>query len=116
MEFVDLEPHAGRVDQLGEQHAALDERDRAAVLRRRGEHVVGRGDPRRHVLHDDRGLAGNVLAEMARRHPRLQIVPAAHAGADDERDLPARVELIRGGRRRATPISIAAKAADFTRT
>ena len=51
---------------------------------------------RRHVLHDDRGIAGNVLAEMARGHARLQVVAAADAGADDEGDLLAGVEILLG--------------------
>jgi hypothetical protein len=101
MEFLDLEASAGGIDQLGQQHSALDQCDRGAVLRSRAEHVVGRRDARRHVLHDQRRLARDVLAEMARRQPRLQVVAAAHAGAHDEGDLLAGIEVVRRGRGRS---------------
>ena len=41
------------------------------------------------------GIAGDVPGEMARRHPRLQVVAAAGSGADDDGDLLAGVEILR---------------------
>jgi NADPH:quinone reductase-like Zn-dependent oxidoreductase len=41
-------------------------------------------------------MAWNVPAEMPRNQSRLQVVAAADAGADDKRDLLARVELLAG--------------------
>ena len=67
VEFVDLEPHAGRIDQLGEQDAALEQRDRGAVLRRRAEHVLAAAIRDGMFCTTIEGLPGNVLAEMARR-------------------------------------------------
>ena len=62
------------------------------------EHEIGGGDAagRRHVLHHDGRIAGNMLAEMARRRARLQIVSAADAGADDEGDLLAGIKILLG--------------------
>ena len=40
----------------------------------------------RHVLRHDGRLARNVLAEMARQQPPIEVVAAADAVADDERD------------------------------
>ena len=74
------------------------------------EHVVGGRDPRRHVLHDDRGIARDVLAEMPRGHPRLQVVAAADAGADDEGDLLAGVEILGRRGRRTDSAAVAAAA------
>ena len=60
------------------------------------EHEIGGGHAAggRHVLHDDGRIAGNVLAEMARRGARLQVVSAADAGADNEGDLLAGIEIL----------------------
>src|SRR4029077_19370320 len=46
-----------------------------------------------HVLHDDRRMAGNELAEVARKQPRIDVVAAARPGADNEIDLPSLVEV-----------------------
>jgi hypothetical protein len=43
-------------------------------------------------LHDDRRIAADVAAEMARHQPREQVVAAADGGASDERDLLVGVE------------------------
>src|SRR5437016_5870642 len=40
----------------------------------------------RHVLRDDGRLAGNVLAEMARDQPAVEVVAAAGGIADRDRD------------------------------
>ena len=95
-EFLDLEARAGRIGQLGEQHAALDQRHGGAVLGRAAEQEIGAGHAAggRHVLHDDGRIAGDVLGEMPRRGARLQVVAAADAGADDEGDLLAGVEIL----------------------
>src|SRR5258707_14485911 len=57
--------------------------------------IIGRRETARarHVLHDDARSARDMLAEVARHQTRLSIVAAARAGADDERYLPAGVEL-----------------------
>jgi hypothetical protein len=62
--------------------------------------VVGGGDARRHVLHDDCGMARDMLAEMARGDARLQVVAAAGPGTDNEADLLAGVEILAMSRRR----------------
>ena len=95
VELAEIEPDRRRIPVLDQQHAALDERDGGAVLGRDVEHVVGGGEAagRRHVLHDDGGIAGDVPADMARHQPRLGVVAAARRRADDQRDLLAGVEL-----------------------
>jgi len=40
----------------------------------------------RHVLHDDRRIAGNMLANMTRRKPRPKIVAAARGRRHDDGD------------------------------
>ena len=47
------------------------------------------------------GLPGMCLPRWRAVTPRLQVVAAAHAGADDEGDLLAGVEIVRRGRRRS---------------
>src|SRR4029078_7383743 len=46
---------------------------------------------------DDRGIAGDVPAEVPRRDPRLKVVAAARAGADHDGELLAGVEVLGGG-------------------
>jgi hypothetical protein len=50
----------------------------------------------RHVLHDDAGLAGNVIGEMAREQTRILVIAAARAETDHDADGLAFVELGRG--------------------
>ncbi len=40
----------------------------------------------RHVLHDDRSGARDILDDVTRREPRPEIVAAAGGGSDDHRD------------------------------
>jgi hypothetical protein len=47
----------------------------------------------RHVLHDHFRIAGNDVPEMARQQPGIDVVAAARAGADDQIDLLAPVEV-----------------------
>ena len=64
--------------------------------------IIGRDDGRRagHVLHQDRRIAGNVLAVVARQNARPQIVTAAGGGADDDANRLALIERRRLRRRR----------------
>ena len=99
MEAFHLEAGPTRIGQLGEQHVALGERNHRAIGRRRiVDMVAGRDAPgRRHVLHDDTGTARNMLAEMARGEPRLEVIAAANAGSDNESHRLAGVEILRAG-------------------
>ena len=79
------------------QHGpAADDAERRAVPRRRIEEVHGRDQAAgaRHVAHDNGGIAGKVLAEIAREQPRSRIVGAAGREADQNRDLLALVEVV----------------------
>src|SRR5262245_48712344 len=76
---------------------ALDGGDRGAVL---GRDVGPEADQPAaagagHVLHDDRRVAGQMLAEMAPEQPRISIVGTARTGADIEVDVLA-FEILRG--------------------
>ena len=85
------------------QHdAAADDAERGAVLRRGVVEVDGRNEAAgaRHIAHDHAGIAGEVLAEMAREQPRGRVIGAAGGEADDDGDLLALVE-IRGACRSA---------------
>jgi hypothetical protein len=55
------------------------------------------------ILRHDRGLSGNVLAEMAGEQPPESVVAAAGRVADDEIDGLAGVELFRRLRRSFGP-------------
>ena len=50
-----------------------------------------------HLLGNDRGIARNVLAEIAAEQPRIGVVAAADAVADDQRDVAALVEIFDAG-------------------
>ena len=45
----------------------------------------------------DRGIAGNVLADIAAEQPRIGVIAAADAVADDQRDVAALVEIFDAG-------------------
>ena len=47
-----------------------------------------------HVLYDERRLAGNVVAEVAHQHTRVEVIGGARAGKDDHRQLSPPVELL----------------------
>src|SRR5262249_31727626 len=102
-ELVDLKARAARIGEPGKQHAALNERNRRSVARSRAEHVVGgrHAAGGRHVLNDDRGIAGDMPAEMSRDQARLMVVSTSYTGAHDERHLLARVEILRHRREQA---------------
>ena len=91
--------HARGVDEFGEQHAALNKGDRRAVAQRHIGQVIGGGDTvgGGHVLHDDPGGAGNMLANMARDDPPEQIIATARWRANHKADLLARIEVRRHG-------------------
>ena len=95
-EFARVEADPGRVAENGEQrHVAGDRADGGAVVRGdriemvRGAQAAGP----RHVLHHDRGVAGNVAAEISRDQPRAEIVAAAGTIADDHIDGPAAIKI-----------------------
>src|SRR5262249_22465330 len=75
---------------------ARERADHGAVLRRRvvdvdrGAHAAGAFA----VLRNDVGLARDVLAEMARDEPAVEIVAAADAVADHQRDVLAAVAIL----------------------
>ena len=96
VELVEIEAHRAGIDQLGEQHAALDEREGGAVARRGVENVIGRGEAagRRLVLYDDGRIAGDEPAEVARHQPRQLIVAAAHGRAADDGNLFAGEKIV----------------------
>ena len=60
--------------------------------------IIGRDDRRgaRHVLHEDRRIARNVLAVVAGQDPRPQIVAATGGRTDDDPDRLALVERASG--------------------
>ena len=90
-------------DQRLHRHAAADHADRGAVLGRdvveeiREPQAAGAG----HVLRHDVGIAGDVLAHVAREHARIEVVVAAGGVADQQLDGLAAVEV--GDRLRVAP-------------
>ena len=67
-----------------------------AVKEIRGDDAAGRG----HVLHDDGGLAGDMVDHVARQQPRADVVIRAGRMANDHADLLAAVEILDGLRGR----------------
>ena len=103
-----------------ERNAALRRADMQAVLVRDIGDVVGhhQAAAARHVAHDHLRIAGDVLADMTRNQPRIDVVAAAGGEADIERDGLVLVELRRalregrpGGRHARTPRTDATRAA-----
>ena len=80
---------AGDVEQRLHREPAREHAERGAVLRRLVEDEVRRPQAAGagHVLHDDVGIAGQVLAEMAREVARIDVVGRARRIADHHRDL-----------------------------
>ena len=70
-------------------------RDHRSVLGRIGVEVTHRhqGARARHVLNDDRGLAGDISADVSGNEPRIGIVAAAGRKTDDDGDRLAPVEV-----------------------
>jgi hypothetical protein len=89
----------GFVDERGDALAARECADDGAVFRSDQIEIVGclEAAGAAHVLRHDSGIAGNMLAEVARHQPSIGIVPAAHAVADDERQGLAFVEILDSG-------------------
>jgi hypothetical protein len=78
-----------------ECNGILQQTDDGAVPRRNVVHVICGRDAAggRHVLRDNGGIAGNVLAEMLGESARVDIVAATHRCADDQLDIFALVEI-----------------------
>ena len=88
--------HVGvAAEETEERHVARERADRGAVLRRDVVEIVDRAQAAgtRHILHDHGWMSGNKLAEVARKQPRMDIVAATRAIADDQVYLPALVEV-----------------------
>ena len=79
------------------RHVAGKRSEHRAVAGRLCVEKISRGDARRrrHVLHDDGGLPGNVLAEVSREEPSGKVVVVAYGMPDDHADLLVLVELLR---------------------
>ena len=77
-----------------------DVADRRAVFRRRLEQIVRRLEAAGagQVLRHDVGLAGNMLAEMTRDEPAVDVVAGAGPVSDRQRDGAARERLLGLGR------------------
>jgi hypothetical protein len=84
---------AGRLEH---QQAVAHDVHHRAVLRRDAGHIIGGGEAARarHVHDHEARIAGDVLAEMPRQHPRIGIVVVAGAAEGDDGDLLAGVEMI----------------------
>ncbi len=80
------------------RHGRREHRDGGAVLRCHIINVVGRAKASRtrHILHDDRRVARNEAAEMAREHPGIDVVTAPTPVTDNNRDLLALVKVLNG--------------------
>ena len=95
VEFHGIELHALGADRLRRRKIVAEHADVGAVARRLREQVVRHLDAAGagHVLRHHGGIAGDVLAEVARDQPRLQVVFAADADADQHVDGLAAVEI-----------------------
>jgi hypothetical protein len=90
----------GFVEERRDAHAARERADDGAVFGSDGINVIGRLEApgTGHVLRHDAGTARNILTEMPRQKPRICIVAAAHAIADEERNALALVKILDTGR------------------
>src|SRR5262249_10236448 len=97
----ELRPLAAAEQRL-EHHARRESGDRRAVLGGDVVEVVDRLEAAgaRHVLRDELGVAGDMAAHMARERARIEVVAAAGAEADEERNRLAGIEVGFGRRRR----------------
>ena len=95
-EFQRIELDVGGAANAALRDAAVELREHGAVLRRRVVQMIGRHQAARtrHVLCDDARMAWNETGKMLSDQPAGDIVEAARAEADDERDRPALVELL----------------------
>jgi len=99
-----VEPGRGKLrvlvaEERIERHAALDEADDQAVLGGDVEQPVGsqQAAAARHVLHQDRWLAGNMTAEMRGKGPGVEVVATADVGGDDQPNRLAAIEFLAAG-------------------
>ena len=81
------------------RNSVMDARDDAAVPRRAIHEIVGRLEPARarHVLHGNRGMAREMRGKEPGDQPAECVIDPARCAADDEADLLAGVEFVRGG-------------------
>ena len=88
--------HRRAAEQRLQDRAGKDRAGHGAVLRRDGIDIPGRAvrSGAAHVLHHDRRIAGDVIAEMAREQPCVGVVAAARRRADHDLELLALVELL----------------------
>ena len=96
VEFRGVEIDALDAHGLVGGQAILHEGDHAAVFRRHIRQIIGHEQPRGadHVLRHGLWLAGNVLADMARHKPHLQIIFAAGAHAHHDDEIAPAVEVL----------------------
>jgi len=87
------------------RHVARERSEHRAVARRLRVEKIGGGDAgrRRHVLNDDRRLAGNMLGEVSREEAPGKIVVVADGVSDDQSDLLVLVEILRRWARSLAP-------------
>ena len=86
--FARVEIGSLGADQLAEDLIAIEGANGEPVRFRRSENMIG-GDQTagtRHVIDDDRGVARDVLAHVARHRARERIEAAAGREADDDAD------------------------------
>ena len=83
--FSRIEARAFLAGQRAKRCVACDDAHHRAVFRRGGIDVGGGGEAAGagHVLRNDVGIAGQVLADMPRDGARPQVIAAAGAEADD---------------------------------
>ncbi len=84
IEFRPIEFHFGTAHQLVEIQRRIDRAERQAVGFGDAIDIVGADDVAGagHVLHHDRRIAGDILADVTRRQPRPKIVAAGGGGRD----------------------------------
>ena len=126
-ELAAVELDAGRLVDLLLNDGAAHHAEKRTVLRRGVEDHVGERHAarRRHVLHDDRGIARNVFGDVAAKRANVDVVAAARAVRRAQRQLVTLVEalgVLRGRCRRAErddqrrPKQAAAEAKNSART
>ena len=104
-ELAGVELDLAAAERLMRRHVLHDGVQHGAVARRlRGEPVGGlQADRAGHVAGDDRGLARDVPADVARQQPRAQVIVAARRGRDQHGQGLAAIEIrhrIGGSRQR----------------
>src|SRR5439155_26313115 len=94
LELAHVVLDTGGAEELVQDQLAVEVADNGAILGRDVVHVISSQDTSgaRHVLDDDGGIAGDVLADVASDVARIGIISAAGRGADDDADRLATVE------------------------